>query len=48
MLLLEQDIIRKKQMNKLPEPEKFKAKDIKDYKIKIIIDSIVYDKKTND
>ncbi len=51
MLLLEQDITRKKRVDKvLPEPEKdvkFEAKGNKEYKVKPIIDSAVYDQQAN-
>ena len=47
MLLLEQDITRKGQMDNkaLPEPEKnvgFEAKDNKEYEVEVIINSAVY------
>ncbi len=46
MSLLEQDITRKKQVDKaMPKPEKileFKAGGNKEYKVKAIIDSVVY------
>ena len=46
MSLLEQDIIRKKQVDKpLPEPEKdleFEAGGNKEYEVKTIINSIIY------
>ncbi len=48
VLLLEQNIIRKKQVNNvLPESEKFETKDNKEYKVKAIIEKIMYDKKRN-
>ena len=45
--MLEQDTIRKGRVNNkvLPEPEKeleFEAKDNKEYKVKAIIDNVVY------
>ena len=47
MLLLKQDIIRKKQVNEtLSEPEKkFEARNNKEYKVKAIINSAMYSKK---
>ena len=43
MLLLEQDITRKKQVDQtLPESKKFKARNNKEYEIKAIIDSMIY------
>lgn len=52
MSLLEQNIIRKGQVNKLDdkllEPEReFEAGDKKKYKVEAIIDSAVYGQKTN-
>ncbi len=50
VLLLEQDIIKKEWVNEktLPKLEKkFEAGDSKEYKIKTIIDSTIYGKKTN-
>ena len=47
MLLLEQDTIRKRQMNELfleLEPE-FDADDNKKYEVEVIIDSAIYTKK---
>lgn len=47
--LLEQNITRKRQVNKLSEPEKeFETEDNKKYKVKTIINSIVYGKEVND
>ncbi len=44
--LLEQDITRKRQVNKaLPKPEKeleFETGDNKEYKVKILINSVMY------
>ncbi len=53
MLLLEQDIIRKGQVDNkaLPEPEKdleFEARRDKEYEVKAIIDSTVYDQQANE
>ena len=52
MLLLEQDIIKKTQIDKaLPDPRKeleFKAGDNKEYEIKAIINSAMYGKQAND
>ncbi len=49
MSLLEQDIIRKVQVDKaLPEPEKeFEAGDNKEYEVEAIIDSAVYGQQVN-
>ena len=49
MSLLEQDIIRKKRVNKktLQEPNKFEIGNNKKYKVKTIIDSAIYGKKAN-
>ena len=49
MLLLEQDTIIKKQVNKtlLERKIKFAAENNKQYKFKVIIDSIVYSKEAN-
>ncbi len=51
MSLLEQDTMRKRQIDKaLPELEKemkFKAGGNKEYKVKAIIDSVVYDQQVN-
>ncbi len=50
MSLLEQDIIRKWQVDNkaLPEPKKeFKARDDKEYEFEAIIDSIVYNQQAN-
>ncbi len=50
--LLEQDLTRKEQVDKtLPEPEKeleFEAEGNKKYKVKAIIDSMVYGQQSND
>ena len=52
MSLLEQDITRKKQIDKaLPKPKKeweFKANGNKEYKVEIIIESIMYSQQTSD
>ncbi len=50
MSLLEQDTTRKGRVDKaLPEPEKeFEAGDNKEYEVKAIIDSVVYDQQAND
>ena len=52
MSLLEQDTIRKKQIDKaLPKLEKnlkFEAKSNKKYEIEVIIDSVVYGQQAND
>ena len=47
---LKQDNTKKKQVNKtlLDPKKKFKAKDDKEYEVKVIIDSTIYDKKVND
>lgn len=46
MSLLEQDTIKKKQVNVLLEPEReFEAKDNMRYKVESIINSVVYGKK---
>ena len=46
MLLLEQDIIRKKGINQtnqaMPKPKNFEIGDNKEYQVKTIIDSVVY------
>ncbi len=47
MSLLEQDIIRKKQVHQLPKPKKFEVGDNKEYEIEAIINNVVYSKKTN-
>lgn len=50
MSLLEQDTIRKERVNNtaLSEPKKeFKTKNNKEYKVEVIIDSVVYIKETN-
>ncbi len=51
MLLLEQDIMRKKQVNNaLPKPEielEFEAGDNKEYEVKAIIDSVMYGQQAN-
>ena len=49
MLLLEQDTTRKRQVDKaLLEPKKeFEAGDNKEYEVKAIIDSAVYDQQAN-
>ncbi len=48
MLLLEQDITRKRWVNNvLPKPEKFEFRDDKEYEVKAIIDSVVYGKEAN-
>ena len=51
MSILEQDIIRKKQINKaLLKPKKdleFEVGDNKEYKVKVIIDNTIYDQQTN-
>ncbi len=49
MSLLEQDTMRKEQANKtLPGPEReFEARDNKEYKVQVIIDSTIYSKKAN-
>ncbi len=49
MSLLDKDTIKKGRVNNaLPElKKKFEAKDNKEYKVKAIIDSVVYNKKTS-
>lgn len=52
MLLLEQNTIRKKQVNEfvneLLKPRKeFEARNKMEYEIKVIIDSVIYGQKTN-
>lgn len=48
MSLLKQDVIKNKQINKLPEPEReFETRNNKKYKVKIIIDNIIYSKEIN-
>ena len=42
MLLLEKDITRKRWEDELSEPEKFEARDNKEYKVEAIIDSVMY------
>ncbi len=45
MLMLKQDTIKKRQANKLLESEiKFEARDNKEYKLKLIINSVLYGK----
>ena len=50
MSLLEQDTTKKGRVDKaLPEPEKeFEARDNKEYEVKAIIDSTVYDQQADD
>ena len=44
MLLLKQDTIKKEQINQaLLKLEKFEAQDNKEYEVKTIIDSTIYD-----
>lgn len=45
-MLLEQDTIRKRQVNKtLPEPEReFQAENNKNYKVESIVNNIIYNK----
>lgn len=46
--MLEQNIMRKGQVDNLPEPEReFKAGNNKEDKVKTIVDSVVYDQKAN-
>ncbi len=51
MSLQKQDIINKKQVNQnntntlLKSEKKFKARNNKEYKVKLIVNSVVYDKK---
>ena len=46
MSLLEQDIIKKRQIDQanqaLPKPKKFEFGDNKEYKVKAIINSVIY------
>ncbi len=48
MSILEKDITKKGQVNKLAKSEReFEAENNKEYKVKVIIDSLVYGKKAN-